>query len=287
MQIPQLVVAPEPRNALDLEAGPGPYAEVWRDAEGHVFAHCLRRDGLYEILVPAVASFRFDERGDVVTALRHPAIDSEALSRLYAHSILPMVLPALGTEVLHASAVRTPRGVAVFCGSTGTGKSTLAVGLARRGYPQWADDAVALDLSGPSTRVIPLPFEVRLRPPAAEFFESGRQNGSSVGRGTLLAAPSEAPVPLASLAILSRTPVPRSLAVERLPPARALTALLPHAYCFALDQPDLKRRMVEQYLELTRRVPVLVVRFAPGLEALPTVLDGLERWMLDGGARPG
>jgi hypothetical protein len=44
--------------------------------------------------------------------------------------------------------------------------------------------------------------------------------------------------------------------------------------------------MIGRYLELTARVPVFAIDFAPGFDVFPAVLDGIERAVLaapDGG----
>ena len=56
----------------------------------------------------------------------------------------------------------------------------------------------------------------------------------------------------------------------------SVTALLPHAYCFTMDDPDRKRLMMRRYIELAQRVPTFAVTIASGLEKLPDVLDEIE-----------
>jgi hypothetical protein len=65
--------------------------------------------------------------------------------------------------------------------------------------------------------------------------------------------------------------------IERLRPSAALPALLAHAYCFSLEDPGLKRAMVQHYIELAARVPVFALRFQPRFELLPLILDEIER----------
>jgi hypothetical protein len=65
-------------------------------------------------------------------------------------------------------------------------------------------------------------------------------------------------------------------AVERLDPASACRAALAHAYCFSVEDPARKRRTVERYLALVARVPAWEIRFRPGLERLPALLDAIE-----------
>jgi hypothetical protein len=63
----------------------------------------------------------------------------------------------------------------------------------------------------------------------------------------------------------------------RLSPVAAFTALLPHAYCFSLQDVPRKRRMMLHYLHLAKRVPAFEVHFQRGLEHLPAILDSIER----------
>ena len=65
--------------------------------------------------------------------------------------------------------------------------------------------------------------------------------------------------------------------VQRLSRVEAVTALLPHAYCFSLADPDRKRRMMRRYIDLAERVPTFAVAIANGLEKLLAVLDQIAR----------
>src|SRR5919106_5320553 len=122
----------------------------------------------------------------------------------YYRSVLPMALQAQGAEVLHASAVLTPRGVLALCARSGTGKSTLAYGLSRRGYPLRADDAVAFENSGAQINVRPLPFSIRLRPDAAAFFDQAHVPLSLALMPDSVTQVEERLTPLAALIVLER-----------------------------------------------------------------------------------
>jgi hypothetical protein len=149
--------------------------------------------------------------------------------------------------------------------------------LSRRGHPLWADDVVALDMTGRHPEVMPLSFELRLRAEAASFF--GERPGA-----TRILRPSgapgngaePAPARLVALCVLSRDDDLEGIAVERLG-AAAIPALLIHAYCYSLQQPVFKRRMMEHYLELVAKVPVFAIRFRPGLERLQAIADVIEQ----------
>lgn len=88
------------------------------------------------------------------------------------------------------------------------------------------------------------------------------------------------PAPLTALCVLSRGEDEGrgcGARIERLRPSAALPALLAHAYCFSLEDPGLKRSMVQHYMDLAARVPVFALRFRPGFELLPLVLDKIEQ----------
>jgi hypothetical protein len=245
---------------------------VCRDAQGGVFAYCRILNGRPRVDVPGLATFCYEGDPEQVRALPHRPLRPDLVLDTYHRRVLPMMLPALGTEVLHASAVIAPGGVAAFCGVSGTGKSTVAMGLARRGLAIWADDAVAIDTSGPRPRTIPLPFEVRLRPASARFFGAG----GGLAACARVAPASAGPLPLAVICVLRRTPAATGVAVERLDAASACVAALAHAYCFSLEDRQQKRRMIMHYLQLTGRVPTYEICFRPGLEHLSILLDALE-----------
>ena len=172
----------------------------------------------------------------------------------FDRDVLPFFVLASGLEVLHASAVLFPAGVAVFCAASGVGKTTLALGVASRGHRLWADDSVAIQ----EVSAIPMPFAPRLRRPTREHL-------GDVKVGTF-----DAPAPLAALFVLRRDD---STSVRRLAPPDGLAALLPHAWCFSLDDEGRKREMMGHYLDLVARVPVFALHFEAGFDRLDAVID--------------
>ena len=157
-QIPSLIIKAGAEKPPD-PFGPGCSGlQVWYDTPGSALAYCFESHGWHWVDVPTVASFRFAVPTEDVAAIPHLPPQPELIRETYLRSVLPVVLQAGGVEVLHASAVQTPRGVVTLCGASGAGKSTLAVALSRRGYPHWADDIVAIDTTGPHVAVVPLPM---------------------------------------------------------------------------------------------------------------------------------
>ncbi len=58
--------------------------------------------------------------------------------------ILPNIAIMRGYEALHAAAVDSPHGVVAVAAPSGTGKTTLALELLRRGWPLFADDVLTV-----------------------------------------------------------------------------------------------------------------------------------------------
>lgn len=255
--------------------------EIWYENDGAAGAFGCIQDGRHWMLLPEVASFCFDTTSREVKAFPYPLVGEDQVRDTFLRCVLPIAVQVQGLEVLHASAVRHPQGVVVLCAVSGTGKSTIAYGLSRRGYPLQADDAVAFEaFENGLSRVIPLPFSINLRPSSASFFRVG-------GAPSLVSMAEEAvegisaePVPLAAIFVLKRAPgqdaaVP--IKCSRLSAKEAFTAILPHAYCFGLKEIERKRRMLQQYLNAAMQVPTFELHLPEGLERLPAVLDTIEQ----------
>ncbi|HZO83455.1 MAG TPA: hypothetical protein VFB33_17310 [Candidatus Binataceae bacterium] len=245
--------------------------EVWRDVRGIACAFSYTAGGYAWMEMPGAATFRFDARRLSVTAYPEPGVQCGLVEAAYRHAALPVALHYFGAEVLHASAIRASTGVVVFCAVSETGKSTMAAAFGARGYPLWADDAVAIEAEdGAPNKTIRLPFDLRLR--AASAAHLGRAPARAG------AAHEFATSPLAALCVLERAePVRGDVSVERLSAGRALAALLPHAFSFSLKDEARKRLTLRRYLHLAARTPVFRVAFAAGFERLPAVLDAIEQ----------
>lgn len=69
----------------------------------------------------------------------------DAWQRLLVAQALPFAAVLQGLEVMHASAVATERGTVALSGRSGSGKTSLALELCRRGAGFLADDVLALE----------------------------------------------------------------------------------------------------------------------------------------------
>lgn len=256
--------------------------EVWYENNGTACAFGCIRNGQHWMLFPEVASFCFDRTGPEVKVFPYPLVGEDLIRDTYQRCVLPIAVQVQGQEVLHASAVKHPRGVVVLCAVSEAGKSTIAYGLSRRGYPLCADDAVAFEAAGDRRpRVIPLPFSLNLRASSASFFGvDGTAHPPSM-ESKIVKESSVEPVPLAAIFVLKRAPDPTDpyvpIKCSRLSANDAFAALLPHAYCFGLKEVERKRRMLRQYLLAAMHVPIFELHFPAGLERLPSILDTIEQ----------
>lgn len=267
---PRLVVAGPDTFTPVLPDAPGLSVEAWRNGRGTVYGYAYRAAGYFWLHMPALATFRLG-RSPRVTALPAPGVSRAAVEDAYQRTVIPASLQLLGFEVLHSSAIVMPRGVVALCAVSGTGKSTIAYGLSRRGHRLWADDTVALELAGPSVWALPLPFRVRLEASAAALFG---HDAATTGAGATVLGTER--VPLLALCVLTRVAGSDVVRSARLAPAQAFVAVLAHAHAFALDEEKRKRRLVRHYLDLTRRIPVFDLHFHGDLGTLPVLLDHIE-----------
>ena len=263
------------KRAPEVPSVDAPGVHVWHDRRGGVVAWGFRQNGQHCMHWPSLATFRFGSDDPYITAFPEPRIPLDFVWDTYRRSVLPMALQALGWEALHASAIVCQSGVVAFCAASETGKSTIAFALRRRGYPQWADDGVVFRTEGGSV-TIPLPFEVRLRPPSREIIADAplatRFHGNRSGDQVHLE-----PAPLSAICLLHRIEAAPGTAavVEAVPRADAFPAVLEHGHVFDPFDVGRRARMIETYLDIVERVPVYRARFAPDPERLDLLLHDI------------
>jgi hypothetical protein len=139
---------------------------------------------------------------------------------------LAIALAARGIHLLHASAVRTTRGVVAFCAESGEGKSTLAAAAAHHpdlGLARVADDQLPVRLG---ERPEALPHFPQLKLPVAEWYRAA-----------------EPPV-LPLVALVGLSPPPPVAAGDAAPRAE-LTRLEPAAVALMLARATVAARLFD------------------------------------------
>ena len=215
----------------------------------------------------------------MVPPSQRPARHGRSCTDVYRRSVLPMALQALGSEALHASAIQADGRVIAFAAVSQTGKSTVAYGLSRRGYEQWADDGVVLEVAGGRGAG----RAAALRRPAASRVV-GHVRPRRIGRFLQFSSmdaeqcSERKPTLLGAICVLSRLTECSSgspVTIERLSWCRPLHPCSPTPTSSIPSNLDCRRRMLQTYLELLDVVPANDVRFRPGVEHFPRVLDAI------------
>lgn len=255
---------------------------VWeshRDHHGRVCASTRATDGGGGLLyLPGLAGYRFAAGLPQVEAFPEPGVADDTVTEGYYRVALPLALQAGGYEVLHASGVQDARGVHVFCGASGAGKSTVAYALGRRDFQVWADDAVTFTVRRGRILAVPLPFALRLRNGVARFFEEPGSVSHSMDRKTEVSRhQGSEPLPIASVSLLERSATP---SITRLSASHALPSVLYHSFYFSLADNVIRRRMAAQFLELVAGVPIFRISPWSDFSGIDRVLDELEEHVL-------
>ena len=248
---------------------PDPAVDVWRDTAGEVCAYTYPVDGQFCMDWPAVARFCFDPSGATIRAWANLGQSRPSVERVHRRAVVPASLQHLGFETLHASAASFPSGVIGFVGAAGAGKSTFARACASAGAEHWADDTLVIRVAGGSVRAVAIPFDVALRTPSEQHFQTRSDNA------IMRASADECA--LRALILLDRGAT--DLAIAAVPAGEALRCLLPHACAFTMRDDARRRVMIEQYLKIVSEVPVYRLSYPSDYGALTDVVERVGREM--------
>lgn len=276
--IPRLTIRTESLDFKYLIA-PGTHTQVWRDNDGNPAAYGSVIDGTYCLRFPSLATYTFRRASENVNVIPEAGVSVHLIRDNYFRNVLPMLLQLEGFEVLHASAVKLRTGIVAFCARSESGKSTISYGLSQRGYPLWADDAVALDFSAPVVQAVPLPFSPRLRRASAEHFGVELPDNNTILNEHDQITNEQDMQAVSMICVIERLPLTEQEAriqAWRLHPAHAFQYVLPHAYCFSLEDVERKQAMIRNYIHVCLHTPIYAVRYPTGLEYLSQILNTIE-----------
>lgn len=217
--------APSPRGRLALLKAEGSLVDASGELVGWIqrsdppwFMGFARVDGSVVGVCSDTGAFRLAPERRCLYAQPANATD-ERWQHVMVATAIPLLLSQLGDLVLHASALATDTGAVLFCGPSGRGKSTLALGLATAQRRLVGEDGTAISFTGNGPVAWPGPDGVRL---ASAPGEPKRVHDASP-RATVTA-----PTPVGAVVVLG----PRTdgdLCLQRLERADAVPALFSHA----------------------------------------------------------
>jgi hypothetical protein len=258
--------SPGAARAIDLKC---PDVQVWRTPAGEPQAYYQQFGEAHWLHVIGVGVFCVSH--DQETVRVWPQSSDLVVQDTYRRYILPFVMQLHGLEVLHASAVRLDEEIVALCGSSESGKSSLAYGLSLRGLQQCADDAVPFLCSGRKVVAMQLPFRARLRQSSAEHFGFADQEMLSPD-----AAPTAQTLTLTSIFVLHQKPAEdEGVQIDRVFGSEAFMALVAHAYSLDLEGSQ-KASLARAYLCLVNCARIFRLKYPYGLRNLTTVLDAVQ-----------
>ncbi len=168
----ELTTVPEaPRGVVVFERKDDPAAPI--------VVERWHADGWISVAFSHGGTFRLTEdRVELVGGLD----DVELRNHLFLDHVLPRAVALRGDLALHASGAVAPSGRAhLFLGTTGAGKSTCALALARAGWQLLDDDGVRVQATDSGFLAHPGHPIVRLLPESAALF--GAAGGTPIASG--------------------------------------------------------------------------------------------------------
>ena len=282
--LPQLELDIATRASVLGDWDAGAAHTIWRGVIGDEHSLLVQRSvaGEHLFTYGEQALFRLDAAGERL--LCAPSEEGICWQRVLLTKVLANVSLIRGYEALHASAVESPVGAVVVLAPSGTGKTALALALARGGWPLLSDDVVALERA---------PAGV-LAHPGTPHVNADLQTTAARGTRRLAAvldvidgelwlaarATTLGPCPVRAVCLLRRAPL-LSLAVEPMPASPL--ALAPYMLGLSEDV-DRARERFELYSELMGSA--MLIKISAGDGHRPDVIAQRLRLLLHAHAGP-
>ena len=255
IELPELRMAPEGSSPdVDLKLGPPP------DVAGpmiHLSDRVRVGPSDFEMDVPDCARIAVRSGREIWVDIASVALIADARTSILG-SAMGALLHQRGLLPLHASAVDL-QGAIAFLGTSGAGKSTIAMALNAAGWPLVCDDICALD---PEFRAFPGLTTLKLWAtslPVAALDAEGLttapgERDKYLVPGRRLAP--DGPTPLRAVFVLTEG-ASTSVTIERMRGVDAVKALIENTFRGQLVAPMRRQALhTHQCLELARKVPV-------------------------------
>ena len=256
----------------------GPWFVIWSRPDGDPWVRAYRSNGAYRIQYCNCAEFELDAgRGAI-------AGDTIACTEeMFRHFLVDQVAPlamSLESPVLHASSVAIDGRLAAFTGPGGTGKSTLATALARRGHAIGADDALFVRACGGRVTAVPAYPGVRLwndseRALAGDLAGAGRTEPVAKQRFSSGLRPARGETVLTRIYLLDPAPAD-TIVFARLSARDAVIELLRETYRLALDDRRARARELDALTAIASSVSCWRLSFPRRLDAWSALAADVE-----------
>ena len=253
---------------------------VWSDDSFDIVVGKTRSEK-FHLSYSDVADFSVDFRDKIVGICPAPHSSGHSVLHLLGDQVLPRILAHEGELVLHAAGARSERGMVLFAGASGSGKSSLAASLHNGGYQLVGDDAIVVSQSGGtingraiyrSLRLFPDSIDALIQCPAALSPVASYTTKQNVAFAD--DCPSNETTPI-SAAFLLGPSSGNTILIEPMNASDACMTLVEHS--FWMDPTDLDRakgRMVQASV-MARQIPTFRLIYPRSYSALPAVRDAL------------
>ena len=234
----------------------------------------------FMLRIPNIARFLLRAGSEMIVEAEAPPGD---VAIFIIGTVFGILLHQRELTVLHASAVRVGDRAALFCGSSGAGKSTMAAALGQRGYAMLTDDVCAITMEESGRPMAQADGrQLKLWVQAIEKLDLGEWRGAAV-RSKLEkfyvepAVTSSEALPVGAIYILRETRAPQRDGIERPNFVDAAILIRRNAY-----RPRLVREFGQNqdYLQSSATIIAaagLYILHRPlDFEAMPAVIGRLE-----------
>jgi hypothetical protein len=158
--------------------------QCWELPDGQEWLRIHDAESNYLFTFPGYAHYEVSRNfRDAICCPQRP-VQRETLRHLFLDQVLPLMMAARGETVLHGSAVAIEGKAVVFLGTSGAGKSTIAVKLASLGYPLLTDDCLLVRYGTDEMLACPSYPGARLFEPMIEIIFERNASTSAVAEYT-------------------------------------------------------------------------------------------------------
>ena len=144
LPLPELFAEDAAENDADIAITLGTVPEAGPDTAQRIGPFVWATPEQFWLCIPGIARFRI-AAGQKIVIDRDQAGDMDGIRAFLLGTALGVLLAQRRHLMLHGNAIRVGEGCVVCVGPSGMGKSTLAAGFHRRGFPLLTDDLVMVD----------------------------------------------------------------------------------------------------------------------------------------------
>ncbi|AEP11776.1 phosphoenolpyruvate carboxykinase (ATP) [Chloracidobacterium thermophilum] len=235
--------------------------------------------GLFHFCYNVGTAFTYDHPQRRITALWSPPQTFEDTCTYLTGPILGFVLQIQQRVCLHASTVAIGASAVAFVGPNGTGKSTLAAALLRRGAEIIAEDVAAVEQQTDGFVVHLGPRAIRLWDPSVTALYGRPDALPCISKHwekrylPLDTHEQHRPAQLTDVYLLEVVPAEAPVSSTQLPPMQAVMQLLPNIYPDWLPLPEARVAILDTLTQLVTAVRVSRLSIPHSFSRLDEVCD--------------